>query len=142
MKRDTIIKILSLSLGLTIGIILIGKIFYELSYDTTYPDYDRIYRIVTNCDRGEGAEEFEQISGGVAPGFKAEVPGVEAATRLTWYTDGVFKDEEDNTYRVSTYAVDSYFFDVFSRDILFGNPKEILSDPSKVMVSEDFAYKQ
>ena len=141
MKRDTVIKILSLSLGLTIGIILIAKIFYELSYDTTYPDYDRIYRIVTNCDRGEGTEEYDQISGGVAPGFKSEVPGIEAATRVTWYTDGVFKDEEGNTYRVSTYAVDSCFFDVFSRDILFGNPKEILSDPSKVMVSEDFAYK-
>ena len=141
MKRDTIIKILSLSLGLTIGIILIGKIFYELSYDTAYPDYDRIYRIITNCDRGEGPDEFDQISGGVTPGFKTEIPGVEAATRLTWYTDGVFKDEENNTYNISTYAVDSCFFDVFSRNILIGNPKEILSDPSLVMVSENFAYK-
>ena len=141
MKRDMIIKVLSLSLGLTIGIILIGKIFYELSYDTAYPDSERIYKIITNCDRGEGPDTFWQISGGVAPGFKDEIPGVESATRLTWYTDGVFKDEENNTFNVSTFAVDSCFFDVFSRDILIGNPKEILSDPSLVMVSEDFAYK-
>ena len=141
MKRDTIIKVLSLSLGLTIGIILIAKIFYEISYDTAYQDSERIYKIMTNVDRGEGDEEFGQISGGVAPGFKSEIPGVEAATRLTGYSDGVFKDEEKNTYNVSTFAVDSCFFDVFSRDILIGNPKEILSDPSLVMVSEDFAYK-
>lgn len=141
MKRDTFIKTLSLSLGLTIGIILIGKIFYELSYDTSYPDSDRIYKIMTNVDRGEGEEEFGQISGGVAPAFKSEIPGVEASTRVTWYTDGVFKDEKNNTYTVSTFAADSCFFDVFSRNILVGNPKEILSDPSLVMVSEDFAYK-
>ena len=142
MKRDTFIKILSLSLGLTIGIVLIAKIFYELSYDTSYPDNERIYIITTGFVRGEDHYDFNQISGGVAPGFKDEVPGVESATRLTWlYSNPNFKDSEGNIISGNSFAADSYFFDVFSNEILVGDPHEILENPEQVMVSETFAEK-
>ena len=138
MKRDTVIKVLSLALGLTIGIVLIGKIFYELSYDTEYPDSDRIYKIMTHFHRGDGAFEFDQISGGVAPGFYAEIPGVEAATRTTWH-GGILTDESGQKYNVEGFAADISFFDVFKQKILTGDPKTVLSDPSKIMISENFA---
>ena len=142
MKRDTIIKILSLSLGLTIGIVLIGKIFYELSYDRTYKDAERIYLIMSGFTRGEESYDFGQVSGGVAPGFKNEVPGVEAATRTAWISfNDKFKDEDGNKITGSFKAVDESFFDVFSQEIFEGNPKEVLKDPSQVMVSETFAEK-
>ena len=37
------IKILSLSIGITMGLILIAKVLFEYSYDNFYPDADRIY---------------------------------------------------------------------------------------------------
>ena len=138
MKRDTIIKVLSLALGLTIGIVLIGKIFYELSYDTGYSDSERIYKIMTHFDRGDGAFEFDQISGGVSPGFYAEIPGVEASTRTSWY-GGILTDEKGQKYNGESFAADTAFFDVFKQKILMGDPKTVLSDPSKIMISEKFA---
>ena len=42
---DNLIKILSLGIGLAIGIVLIAKVCFELSYDGFYKDVDRIYRI-------------------------------------------------------------------------------------------------
>ena len=140
MKRDTIIKVFSLALGLTIGIVLIGKIFYELSFDTEYSDSDRIYKIMTHFDRGDGAFEFDQISGGVAPGFYAEIPGVEAATRTTRY-GGILKDDSDRRYNAEGFAADTSFFDVFNQKILVGDPKNVLLDPSKIMISENFAQE-
>ena len=83
MKRDTIIKVLSLALGLTIGVVLIAKIFFELSVNTRVKDYERIYLIQSTYDRGEDPTQFGQISGGVATGFKNEIPGVETATKFT-----------------------------------------------------------
>ena len=140
MKRDTIIKVFSLALGLTIGIVLIGKIFYELSFDTEYSDSDRIYKIMTHFDRGDGAFEFDQISGGVAPGFYAEIPGVEAATRTTRY-GGILKDDSDRRYNAEGFAADTSFFDVFNQKILVGDPKNVLLDPSNIMISENFAQE-
>ena len=142
MKRDIAIKILSLSLGLTIGIVLIGKIFYEVSYDRTYKDSERIYLIMSGFMRGEESYDFGQVSGGVALGFKNEVPGVEAATRTAWISfNDKFKDEDGNKITGSFKAADESFFDVFAQEILTGNPKEVLIDPSQVMVSESFAEK-
>ena len=42
---DKLIKILSLGIGLAIGIVLIAKVCFELSYDSFYKDVDRIYMI-------------------------------------------------------------------------------------------------
>ena len=45
---DNLIKILSLGIGLAIGIVLIAKVCFELSYDSFYKDVDRIYCITEN----------------------------------------------------------------------------------------------
>ena len=54
--RNNGIKILSLAVGLAMGLVLIAKVCFEQSYDTFYPDADRIYRlnemIVQNNMRG------------------------------------------------------------------------------------------
>lgn len=36
--KDTLIKILSLGIGLAIGIVLIAKVCFEMSYDSFYKD--------------------------------------------------------------------------------------------------------
>ena len=40
-KNDILIKVLSLGVGLAVGIVLIAKVFFELSYDSFYKDIDR-----------------------------------------------------------------------------------------------------
>lgn len=86
-KKDTLIKVLSLGVGLAVGIVLIAKVFFELSYDGFYRDVDRIYRIQsTYTQNGENAE-YGSVSGGVTTGFMQEVPGVEYGTRTTYYFD-------------------------------------------------------
>ena len=138
MKRDTIIKILSLSLGLTIGIVLVAKIFFELSVNTQVKDYDRIYLIQATYDRGEDPTQFGQISGGLATGFKNEIPGVESATKFTsFFSNHRYKDENGNVWVYhypQSILADSCFFDVFESKIFYGNPKEILSQKDKIMI--------
>ena len=83
LKRD-IVKILSLALGLAVGVVLIAKVCFELQYDSFYEDRERVYKIMTGVVRhDEDPLNADQISGAVAPGFKEFVPGVEAATRIT-----------------------------------------------------------
>ena len=43
--QHNVMKIISLGIGLTIGLVLIAKVHFENTYDNFYPDGDRIYRV-------------------------------------------------------------------------------------------------
>lgn len=138
---DNLIKILSLGIGLAIGIVLIAKVCFELSYDSFYKDVDRIYLIKAETVLGDKQDDFDQISGGVAPGFKAEVPGVEEATRVVLGSrDLNYLDEEKNlVFKCKTLVADTCFFKVFSQPIIAGDIVKALSSKDNVAVSRSFA---
>ena len=140
--KETIIKALSLGTGVAIGLILIAKVCYEMSYDTCYADYEQIYQIRTVYTQHGEDRDFPHISGAIAPGFKDHVPGVEVATRWTFLVNSdKFIDEQKNVITGECIAADTCFFDVFDTEILAGNPKEALSKIAVAMVSESFANK-
>ena len=133
-----------LALGLALSIVMIARICFDLSYDKFYEDVDRIYRIRTTSVLQGTVSEYFNVSGGVAPGFKQYVPGVEEATRTTFIVDSPnFTDSEGNTVSASRdiLLADTSFFHVFKRRILVGDPAEILTVPLNAMVSESFAAK-
>ncbi|MCF2550787.1 ABC transporter permease [Bacteroides caecigallinarum] len=142
LKFNNILKILSLGIGLAIGCILIAKVCFESSYDNFYKGLDRIYLIKAVYSlRGE-TDENSQVSGGVAPGFKKYVPGVESATRTTFlFESNKFYTEEKALVTGTLVLADTAFFDVFDRKILAGNPKEVLAQRFNIMVSRSFAEK-
>lgn len=142
LKFNNILKILSLGIGLAIGCILIAKVCFESSYDNFYKGLERIYLIKPNYSlRGEVNESY-QVSGGIAPGFKKYVPGVESATRTTFlFESEKFYTEEKALVTGTLVLADTAFFDVFDRKILAGNPKEVLAQRFNIMVSRSFAEK-
>ncbi len=139
------IKVLSLGVGLAIGMVLIAKVCFELSYDRFYDNVGNIYEIRTSLEQQGKAKDVFNISGGVAPGFQAEVPGVEAATRYTSpFGNSQYIDGEKNVINAEApiYAADTNFFKIFRREFLVGDPVEILSSwNQKVVVSRSFAEK-
>jgi ABC-type antimicrobial peptide transport system permease subunit len=142
--KDTLIKILSLGIGLAIGVVLIAKVCFELSYDSFYKDVDRIYWITENIIFQEGGDpdDFWGTSGGIAPGFKAEVPGVEAATRYSNLLNGNLYDESDNLITGLCIGADTCFFDFFNREFLAGDPMQALQEYNgDIAVSRSFAEK-
>lgn len=140
--RSNGIKILSLGVGLAMGLVLISKVCFERSFDKFYPDSDRIYRLHENIIRDGEYKSYGQVSGGVATAMQVEIPEVEKATRLT-YIGGdkeLFKTQDGNRYS-ARYVVmgDTNVFDLLPRPILIGDPKEILSRPGYVMISNRIA---
>lgn len=142
MKKN-IVKILSLALGLAIGVVLIAKVCYELQYDTYYLDNERVYKIMTGYSRtGEDEMNGDRVSGAVAPGFRQYVPGVEFATRITpVFENNNYYTEDKNKLESELVLADTSFFDIFNRKIYVGDPHLILDDMAKVMVSRSFAEK-
>lgn len=140
--KNTLIKSLSLGTGMALSIILVAKICFELSYDRCYDNPDSIYLIRTGYSQQGHEIDYDQVSGAVAPGFRQYVPGVEYATRTTFLTDSDrFTDEDGNVLSGKLIIADTSYFDVFPAEILAGDPKSVLGEVAKAMVSRSFAEK-
>ena len=143
-KSDLIIKVLSLGVGMAIAVILIAKVCFELSYDNVYKDIDRIYKIRTGAIMQGEDKDFGQVSGAIAPGFKAEVPGVLEATRFTsiFNSENFIIDDEGSKVAAEHLLADSCFFRIFNRQFLAGEPEKALRSWSgDVAISKTFAEK-
>ena len=141
-KNDILIKVLSLGIGLAVGIVLIAKVFFELSYDSFYKDIDRVYTINTWYSMQGEEKDYGQVSGAVAVGFMDEVPGVEAGTRTTYVFNGdTYLDGDGNKLSGILVCADTCFFQVFDRPILAGDPVKVLGKWGSVMVNRSFAEK-
>ena len=142
--RHNVMKIISLSVGLSVALVMIAKIYFEQSYDTFYPDADRIYRIYENYSMNGKEEDYYQVSGAVAPAMRSEIPGVEDATRLTYIggDNTLFTTPDKQRYSARYIMMaDSNVFDIFPVPILSGNPKVVLAKPWYAMISRSLAEK-
>lgn len=141
--RSNGIKILALAVGLAMGLVLVAKVCFERSYDNFYPDNERIYLVKSDLNRDGKKDSWGQVSGAIAPGMKAEVPGVEFATRYTRIGENneLIMTPEEQYLTATILLADTSFFDIFPRPLLVGDPKDILARPGYVMISRSLAEK-
>lgn len=141
--QHNVMKIISLGVGLAIGLILIAKVHFEYSYDNFYPDTDRIYRVYEKFLMDGEVEDYYQTPGGVIPLLKQETPEIVAATRFTYFRGDAPFTMTDNKHRIKATFIlaDSCMFDVIPLPMVIGDSKEILSRPMHVLVSDEIAGK-
>lgn len=142
--RRNIIKIFCLTLGLAIGFLLVAKVYFEETYDTFFPNSDRIYRLTESVDMNGEYREYPKTAGAIAPALKRYSPLVEAATRYCYlsYDCPSIQTENGAVYKDNQIVLaDSCFFDVLPTEIIAGNPYEALSVKSSVMIPESLAKK-
>jgi len=138
----TVTRIISLAAGLAFGIILLAEVLYYYSYDSFYPDAGRIYVVHENFKPDKTSEKlmsYPRVSGAIGPGLKAEVPGIEKACRLNSIGKNVFYTENLDSYEAEVSLADEFLFDVLPRQVVSGNPGEILKTPMSCMISDKIA---
>ena len=141
--QHNFVKILCLALGLAISSVIIAEIYFEQTYDTYFPSWERTYQIseVGSMPSFNGSKpfSFNQTSGAIAPGVKDYAPMVEAATRFVDMDKEQCKLENQNSMEANVLMADSCFFDIFPQKILMGKAKETLSRPLYCMIDSKLA---
>lgn len=128
--QHNFVKILCLALGLAISSVIIAEIYFEQTYDTYFPGWDRTYQIFEVSSNQGKTMMFNQTSGAIAQGVKQYAPMVEVATSTNFfYNDAQCKLEDQNVVSANIIMADSCFFDVFPQKMLVGKAREILSQP-------------
>lgn len=140
--QHNFVKILCLALGLAISSVIIAEIYFEQTYDTYFPGWERTYQISeVGSNHGE-TMEFTNTSGATAQGVKQYAPMVEVATSTHYfYDDAQCKMEDQNIISANIMMADSCFFDVFPQKILIGKAKQILSQPLSCLIDSETAAK-
>ena len=136
-------KVISLSLGLTIGILLFSQIAFELNYEKCYPDAERLALVRAgreNVKTGEKWDGYDNtLFAPMAEAFRSDLSQwIENATVIfNFETLNVFKD--DHKLKDVNYAyVDTCYFRTFGIKVLKGNPEE-LQRAGNIFISETFA---
>lgn len=140
--EHTITRTISLATGLAFGIILLSEVLYHYSYDSFYPNSNRIFVVIENFRFDKSSDKidsYNRVSGAIGPGLESEVPGIEAATRLNRIGPSVFYTDDNNSFKGDFSFADENVFEVLPRPMIVGNPKTILSDPMKCLVSDKIA---
>lgn len=148
-RSSNVIRIISLSLGLTIGILLFSQIAFELSYERCYSESERLAMVrclITNLATGEtmgddGTNYDYTVFDPVAKVLAQDMPEqVECATLILPEKLYSIYYEDKLLSGIDYIYADTCFFKTFGIPVLKGNPKDMIM-PGTVFVSEHFARK-
>ncbi len=140
-KTNTGIKIASLVIGLLVSSLIFFLIANWYSFDTFYPDTNRMYRIgdIWN-NRGE-IDDSPIISAPIAQALKDNIAEVEdyALIRKAW--DEKYVTAKKELLNAQSIFADSSFFHFFDFPIVATTTQKELSDAYKIWLSESMAKK-
>ncbi len=138
-KVFSFIKILGLSIGLTVCMLIFLYTKDEISFDKFHENKARLFRVVQNWQFGDQVQAMGITNSIVAETFGKEIPSVQQYVRINGEDVTIKKNNE--VFTEKPLFVDDNFFSVFTFSLLEGNRRTALTDPHSVVLSKDMAKK-
>ncbi|MGB3587377.1 MAG: ABC transporter permease [Tunicatimonas sp.] len=134
---SSLINILGLTTGITIGILVYSYVSWEKSYDTFYPNHDRIYRVsFQKFIQGINSESLAKSPSALAHTIREDLPEAHHTTKIYSATGVTIEMGKKRFNEKQVYGVDPHFVNVFSPTILHGT-----SEGLGVLIAESVAKK-
>ena len=140
-KFYSLLNIVGLSVGLSAAIFILLYVQDELSYDKYNVKYERIYRVESDFTISGKHDHFAIVPTPMGPALMTEYPEVESFCRLFGAGNTLFRAGEIEYYEDFFYFADSTLFDIFTYDLLQGDPKTCLTQPKTIVLTEKIAEK-
>jgi putative ABC transport system permease protein len=141
-KLYAAINIGGLAVGLTCFILIFLFVQHELSFDRSYENDDRIYRVI--CQQADdihlGSEYSAFTPAPLASALVQEFPEVTVATTVDTQSALIGLDN-DNHYSEQGILADPYFFDIFDYTLTKGNPSTALDNPKTIVLTKSLSNK-
>jgi len=138
----TLINIGGLSVGLTIGILLLLWIQDEFSYDSFHKNYPRIYKLENMVGTGTSRQLWSVTTAPIGVLAKKQIPGVEDVVRITYNPFyGLFKYGNKRFNEQKNHFADPSFFSVFDFKIIKGDEKNPFPDNNSIVITKSTAEK-
>ncbi len=141
-RSYSVINIAGLSIGIACCLILGLYLHNELNYDQHNAQKDRIYRVINEFSINGDSTYAAVTSTQLAPMLTEQYPELAYATRFRNVpnTQSLMRNNDNQAfYWEDVYLTDNATFNIFTHEVLYGNPDTALIDPNSIAVSETFA---
>ena len=145
-KLFTLLNVSGLALGLACCLMLGLYLWGELTYDRHHVNHERIYRITSNMTFGDGRTSDVAItSSALGVMLTEEYP--EYFEAFVRFREGsrpnpvLFRHEDQLAYWDDVYVADDNVFDVFTHEIVYGDPRTALAEPRSIAISRGMAQR-
>ncbi|SDE14479.1 ABC transporter permease [Niabella drilacis] len=148
-KLYAVIKIGGFALSIAACLLIALFIRDELSYDRSYPDADRIYRLIAAFDNRGKREKGWSFPAPVAQVIRQDFPEVEQTGRLmpSALFDGAGSNQVrstdmlQNTYEDKFAYADQSLLDILKLPMVYGNRATALAEPNTMVLTKAMADK-
>jgi putative ABC transport system permease protein len=152
-KVFSAISMLGLAIGVSACLLIYIVIHFELSYDNFHPDKNRIFRVVTQIKNASSKiNSISTVPDPAAKVIRLSISGLESVAMFHIYDTKVAIPEGDKILRrffptaggeaaSSVILTEPQYFEIFKYQWLDGNPVTALSEPFRVVLTENEARK-
>jgi len=140
-KGFSTINIAGLAMGIATCLLIILYITDETGFDSYNSNAGRIYRVNNEVKLGDNRFDMAQAPGPQGPAIIKELPQVEQYTRFRWHGSLLVKKGRGNFRETRVVYADSTLLQVFSLQLVSGNPGNILKAPQTLLITESMAKK-
>lgn len=136
----SLINIFGLSIGIAATTFILQYAFFELNFDRFHKNSSNIYRVMNERFEGEKLIQRGQITySAVGKQMFEDYPEV-----VDYFTMGTFGqnvlEHDQNLLKIPfTILVEPSFFNMFSFEVLAGNPEDVFNEKRKMLISETTA---
>jgi putative ABC transport system permease protein len=135
------INISGIAIGLAAFWLIALYITDELSYDRSFNNAGRIYRVAQHANWPGGSMNIVPTSAPFATAFKNNFPEVEDAARIDIEGGGVIKYADKTFKQDDICFADNSLFHLFNYHFLYGNATTALTQPQSIVITQSFANK-
>ncbi len=144
LRRDrvyTLLNLTGLAAGLAAALLVLLWVQDELTFDRQHRQGKNIARVLTNWDFGGARQWTSTTPAGLAPAAKAELPGVQEATRTWRFHTRTFQVGATLLEASNVVLTDRAFFDLFDFPLLRSDGSAPLATPNGILLTETLARK-
>ncbi len=140
-KSLSLINVFGLALGIVSAILILVYIGYELSYDGYHRHADRIYRVASRRISMGKTNEFASVPAPTGPRMVEDFPEVVGAVRFSPTVKRAFSYKDRKFFQENVFYADRSVFELFSFDLIEGDPATALEAPFTMVITEETARK-
>ncbi len=140
-KFHSILNIIGLAIGICCSILVLLFIQNELSYDKHHEKSDRIYRYGVNMTIGDVNSTQSTSNVAVGPLLQNEMPEIESYARFLPAGNILVKCNDKILYEKGYTFTDNSIFDIFTHKFIYGIPKNALTEPNSIVLTEKLSKK-
>ena len=139
-KSSFIINLIGLTSGLACTILIYLWVADELSMDKFHAQDANLFQVMENQQYADEIMTTTSTPGLLGETLMEEIPEIEYGATTSWVGDHTLSIDE-HSIKAKGFSVAEDYFNIFSYKMIHGNPEQVLTDKSSIVISESLAVR-